>query len=302
MNSAATNLKASRTSVRLVCLAILLLARFASGEEFYQLHIDTLFSIPSPPANQGVAIAIGGSGESFVLLNPSGRIAIRDRSGKLKGEFDLNIAISNNPTDIASDGGTGLFICDPFQRVISHLSRNGTSLPAINLSKEANLEPVTITTLRDGRSLILNRQDGDIWRFERDGQAVPLLISPRVRNFDNARLEISPDEKRLILLENGKLRSFRIQGEALPSQKPTLANSKGIAATSEGVWLVGEAIEFIPFTPSFERLLFPSDSLKAWRIYPASDIAVNSDKVFILSANGALLLQMSLEKVATEHR
>ncbi len=301
MNRKEFDYSASRTSVRLIFLTILFFSLAALGEDFYQLQRDSLYSIPPPSVRTGSAIAVGGAGESFVLLNPSGRVAIWDELGSYRGEFNLNFARSTSPADIAGDGGTGLLVCDPFQDVIAHISRSGAALPPITISTEIRLEPVTFAALRDGRMLLLNRQDGDIWRLERDDKALPLLISPRVRNFDAARLEISPAENRLILLEGGRLRCFRLHGESIPAPKTTVSKPSGIAATDDGVWIVGEGLEFIPFTPSISPTKYPADTLTAWQIYPASDVAVRGEKLLILAADGSSFLRLTCRRISAEH-
>lgn len=290
----------SRTLVRLVFLAIFLIFSRSTAQDFYRLKHHSLDSNTTGSVNSGSAIVIGRAGDVFTLFNPSGRVAIVDNSGLFCGEFDPGNGLSNSATDIASDGGTGLFICNPMQNTIAHLGRNGASLSPVVISSSNMIEPISLTTLQDGRIIVLNKYDGDLWRIERDGKVIPLLISPRFNKFDNARLETTPDEKRVVVLQNDHLRLIRTQGESLPSLKLTIAQPKGLAVTSNGAWIVGDGLEFIPFNSNISRLNYPVDSLISWQIYPPADIAIDGNRMVILSIGNSNFLQIDLERVQKE--
>jgi hypothetical protein len=272
----------------------------SSAEEFYRLSRDSLFSCSSGSTNSGVAIALGRAGDVFTLLSPSGQIVIHDEAGISLGEFVPDFDISGNSTDIAIDGGTGLFVCNPLQNTIAHIGRNGDTQPPVTINAPDRFEPVSLVTLQDGRIVALNRSDGDLWRIERDGRAFPLLISPKVTNPDYAKLEISPDEKRMCLLDNGQLRLFRLQGEPLPSPRILINRPRGLAVTSEGVWVLGDGLEFIPLFRDIERLQVPVNSLLVWQVFPAADIAVNGENIVILSQEGSRYVKLSCELVRRE--
>jgi len=301
MKSPATNdAWTSRTLVRLVFLTLFLISSRSTAEDFYRLNHHSIISNTSSSVNSGSAIAIGRAGDVFTLSNPSGLVAIVDNSGVFCGEFDAGNGFSNNSTDITTDGGTGLFVCNPMQNTIAHLGRNGVVLPPVLITSPDRFEPISLTALRDGRIIVLNKYDGDLWRIERDGKAMPLLISPRINNMDNAKLEITPDEKRVVILQNDHLRLFRLQGESLPPLKLTITQPKGLAVTSDGVWIVGNGLEFIPFSSGVSRLIFPVDSLQAWQIYPPADIAIDGSRMVILSSKGSNFLQIDFERVRQE--
>ncbi len=300
MNPADVRSLASRTLVRLVFLSFFVLSTAAVAEKTYRLRLETVWILEPIFNSSSVAMTMGGAGDIFLLLDQGSRVAIFSDSGMFKGEFIANFPLPANPTDIASDGGTGVFICDPLQSTIVHMSRTGADLEPILLNTEPQFEPVTLTVLNDGRMVILNRHDGDLWRIERDGQAKPLMISSRVNNFDNARLEVTPDEEELILLESGHLRMFKLQGEPLPYPTITLSHPTGIAATNEGVWVVGNGIAFVPFTLDNSRLSYSSDSLFAWQVFPPSDIVVENDRILIASTDASRIAYIHIENVKTE--
>lgn len=289
-------LEASRAVVRLICFLTLVIPCLSVGQDIYEIELGASVTMSSSSGITGAAITSNKTGDIFLLVNPLGRVIISGRDKFRQGEFVIDDAAG--AVDIASDGGLGAFICNPFSREITHLNRTGEKLPSLSINSPAAIEPVSLTATRDGRVFLINGLDGDIWRIERDGSANPLLISPGISVKSSVRLDIDPVESRLLVLEKDALRCFRLNGESLPFPKLTLAEPRGFAVVDDGIWVVGLGLEFIPFTPNTVRLFIPPDSLQAWQIPSPVDVTAPSNELIILTDATSKVLDLKLVRRA----
>lgn len=307
----------SRAAARLLLLGSPALVTLANGTEAPRLYLEQRIALDATGAGKGIALTASGGGDLFILLGPAPRIVIWSPTEGVRGEFSLAADQRLAALDVAGDGGLGIIVVDPFRQAIFCLSRRGEPAVKIIPATDHNLEPRTLCADSYGLVYLLNGRDGDIWRLERDGRALPLQIAGResARN-DIARLEFSPAQGRLLLLSGGVVRVMKLDGSTVMTLPAVVPNPVGIAADSSGVWVVGEGLAFLPLSDGLERrkpapppppycvggeTTLPAEVFGNWGLLPVADIAAAGERLFILAADGGSVGVLRIERPARGH-
>jgi len=288
------SIKASRIRFRLLFCLLAIIVNGAFGAQSKQLTLRKFIKLDSLTVNRAIAITCGKTGEIYLLDNFQSQVTIIEVESLEFGRYQPGFAVMGNATDIASDGGTGILVCDPFQSIFAHLSRTGSPLPEIALDPAFRLQAVSIASLRDGRVLLYNRNDNNLWRMERDGKATRLTFGNRSRAARNLKLEISPDQRRIYLLQGAEVSVFSAEGATLSPVAGSLEEPAGIAVTDQGLWLAGDGVEFIPTNPDWKSYKLPPDSLLDWDIPAVADIAIDGETLFLLAAQGSRIAVLNI--------
>ena len=196
----------------------------------------------------------------------------------------------NSPADLASDGGIGFLMVDPYGDRIVRYDRLLRSLPSVLFSEEdQRIEPISICRVTDGSLFLINRADDDIWQIKMNGKAVSLGWSKSRRDYITSplKIEYSADLEKLLILDEetliiSNLYSLKVDHVRLNLKKPT-----GISVWGDEAWIVGDGLVQLSLKEKRERFHLPVDSLKAWNVFPVADIAISrGELLYILPVDG----------------
>jgi hypothetical protein len=279
-------------------------SEYSNGDVVHLIKKDVMQCGEGTTAT-GIALTKGADGSIYALYDVPLRIIIW-RPGEVNNqEFNNPQGISAAPTDLASDGGLGLFMVDPWENYIIHFDRWLQQMPSIipQLNNQ-RFEPLSICRSMDGNLFVINRADDDLWKIDRDGITVKYNWSPsgsgKLTNPKRIRYNAQVDK--LMILDNDYLLLTNPNGSNTRRIPLRLKAASGIAISEHEVWIVGDGLECIPLKTKTGSFFLPSDSLRVWDALPAVDVTFdNNDFLYILSGFDGRVLKLKIQRVSTEH-
>jgi hypothetical protein len=247
---------------------------------------------PAGSVGHGIAIAVGGWNDVFVVCGPAPRLLIWDRDGKFTGEFSFSDRSDVSPVDITPDAGFSALAVDPFAPEIFGFSRRGEPATPTRLTPTPPLEPISVLCDDAGRTIVLDRRAGDLWRIERDGGVSPLSTTLQSGLTAHTGIRIEWDAQRNLIWELTAfdIRAFTTGGKIKRTFKCPLDEPDGLALLPEAVIVVGKGIALLSPDNGETLLSYSADSLAAWGVEYPEDVAARGDKIYILSTDGKVIV------------
>ena len=277
----------------------------AAGSIITGLHKEKFLNWEDSSAT-GIALVTGHGGELYALFDAPPRLVVWKSSGATGGESGDISGLVRAPTDLVSDGGVQLLVVDPWLEHIVRLNRKLQLLPPVipvNVSGQ-DFEPVSICRVTDGTLFVVNRADDDVWRINRDGRTAPLGWSPvRSGRLDKPfRIDYAASIDRMLILDDDEVKLTSPYGAPDLLIKTSLTQPVGIGVNHDEAWLVGDGLSCISLARRAQTFFVPLDSLVAWGIYPAVDVASSDDqRLYLLPENGGQVLVMKVERSVEGH-
>ncbi|MCF7810457.1 hypothetical protein K9N50_05670 [bacterium] len=274
------------------------------GSDVTGLNKTNVLECNIEPATPGIALTKSAGGTIYALYDAPLRIIVW-QSGKTKSqEFSNPQGISAAPSDLAPDGGLGLFMVDPWNDHIFHLDRRLQQMPSIipKLNNE-RFEPLSICRSMDGNLFVLNRADDDLWKIDRDGIVVKYNWSPSGSGklTNPRRIRYNSQIDKLVILNKDYLLLSNPNGSNSRKIPLRLKAASGIAVSDREIWIAGDYLECIPLKTKTGSFLLPSDSLRAWNAFPAIDVTYdNNDFLYVLSGFDGNVLKLKIQRASTE--
>ena len=269
------------------------------------------FRIPSDRILTGIALTTTADGNIVALFDNPPCLIVWDSRGNYIGEFEGTSAGRTGssgffaPTDISCDGGMDLIVSDPSNSEILRFNRQMKRLPPVIPDVgDQRFEPRSTCRTRDGTLLILNQADGDIYRLESDGRAVPFHHSYH-RNPINQPSHIAyvADLNRVVVLDGHQLIVCTPFGKSIQGIFTNVDNPTGIGVWGDEIWIVGDGLTCIKLAdypndgqerPSSPSYYVSSDSLTVWDVYPCKDVLPVNDDLFLLSSDRGRVVRMKI--------
>ncbi len=269
------------------------------------LHKEKFLNWDGSPTATGVALATGHGGELYALFDTPPRLIVWKADNMTAAEFGDVSGWVRAPSDLVSDGGMQLLVVDPWLEHIVRLNHRLQLLPPVLPDVGGkDFEPVSICRITDGTLFVINRADDDVWRINRDGRTVPLGWSPMRSGWLDkpSRIDYAASIGKVLILDEGGVKLASPYGAPDLLIKTNLTRPVGIGVNHDEAWVVGDGLSCISLTGRTQTFFVPVDSLVAWGVYPAVDVALSGDqRLYLLPENGGRVLVMKVERSVEGH-
>lgn len=277
--------KAARAVLPIIFTAVLSLPAVASPPRPLSVTVGEEIGLPAPTTAFGVALASAGE-EQFVLLTSPGAIVRLGPTSRLITDLSSQSSSTGELTDLTAGAKMELLAPNPWAHHLMRISRRGEVLPAVTLSTDPPLEPVSACLGQDGAIYMTHRGDGDLWRLPANGKPYPLQMSRSQGGplYRPTKVEGVPVRDLVAVLDGQVLHLTTPTGRPTQSIALPLERPLGLAAFADEVWVVGDGLACVGTDPLQVLMSWPAESVPDAPPAPWADVLVLSDTTSLLLA------------------